>query len=269
MNEPKPGMEFELRRHPEKSGTELKTPSGEKTPLPKEGIQQAQAEGKKFADRIKEIPKAVVFGFTSNVPRTQEAGYIWSEELRYMAKQLPDSRVFDLQKEGSLDQIASQVDDSVDKVIVINSPAHTGLGGRKWNMEAVQTRTKELGGEPNALRKWMVDPELQQEFGVTPEQIAQETRSWIQEQQDTATRLFPGRPVIITGIGHAFELDTAIAALMGKEFAESTVDEMGGKLINTMEGARIVIDETGKGAVEYRDMKADLDLGEEAGERKE
>lgn len=266
MNESNHGMEFEIRRHPERSGAPVTTqnPEGEDGlpgPLPKEGIQQAQAEAREFAEHIKDIPRAVVFGFTGNQPRTVETDYIFGEELKYMAKQLPGSRVFNLQEEGTIENIAIQIEDQDDKVIITGSPLHSGLGMKNWNVEYYARKVKELGGELPFLRQWMGDPIIQQDAGVTPQQIIDDARNWIREQQATAAELFPGRPVIITGIGHSNELDTIIASLLGKEISEKTMDEMGGGVINTMEGARIVIDGEGKGTVEYRGMSEELDLG--------
>jgi len=264
--EPKEGIEVDLIRHPEKKGETVptQTPEGEAGapgPLPKEGIMQTQEIAQKFAERVKDIPRAVVFGFVSNQPRTGEASFIFDQELRVMAERLGNSQVFN-QSEKSLEEIAQEVKPETDKVVIMDSTEDTAMGMRDWNMDALLAKISELGSEPAVLQKWMGDPELQKELGITPEQIGQETKDWLKTQREKAKTLFPDRPIVITGIGHSFELDTAIASLMGKEFSDKTLDELGGDMINTMEGARIVIQPNGLGTVEYRDMKEELDLSE-------
>lgn len=257
-------VQFNLHRHSEKEGVfPLKQGQdgepGEKNILPVDGIQQSQAEGRVFAEQIRDIPRAVVYGFTSNVARTQEADYIFGEELRYMANKLPNSRVYS-QKEKSLEEIAEEVDESIDKIVIINSSETTGLGMHKWNMERFSIIAKELGGELATLTAWATDPELQKELGVTPEEVAEDFKSWIRTEQARATKLFPGRPIVISGIGHSFELDTIFAALMGKEMNTETLREFGGEMIRTMEGAKVVLDKEGKGRIEYRNLCKDFDL---------
>lgn len=249
--------EIHLRRHPEKKGTMLETPEGEKISLPVEGILQAQAEAAKFTECIN-IPRAVVFGFTSNQPRTALAGYIFDKELEYLARSLPNSRIFDLQKEGSLEEISGQIDDSVDKIIIVNPPAHPVMGERKWNFDYLLKRLEEIN-ETEFLKEWFENTETQNQAGVTPDSIGRDFKSWIKGQTENAKKLFPNRPVIINAIGHSWELDAGIFALAGRELSSETLEEFGG-VIKTMEGAHIVIDPSGRSTIEYRDIKEKLKL---------
>jgi len=257
-------VEVDLMRHPEKKGTPVPTqgPEGEEGapgPLPREGIIQAQEEARKFAERIGDIPKAVVFGYVSNQPRTAEADFILGMELQHVAKELPNSRVFDRNQDGPLEQIAARVDEKADRVIIVNSQTEPAMGMHGWNLEAVMKKLETMG-ESEYLAQWMGDPELQREAGLTPEEMAEEMRAWVAGQVQKAKELFPGRPVIITGFGHSWDLDVGIAALMGRKFTRETLGEMGGEQIKTMEGARIVVQPDGTGTIEYRDLKEELDL---------
>lgn len=256
----KESFEFQLRRHPEKKGQEVVSPEGEKNPLPLEGIIQAQAEGVKLADQIKETPPNTVFlGYTSNQPRTKEADFIFGQELSVVSKNLPDSKVFDMAKEESLENISKEVNDNIDKVIIINSLEDKILGIRdKWNMKELEDKISELG-ELGFLKEWSDSIETQELVGLSPQDIKEEFQAWIKEQMEEIRKFFPDRPVIISGIGHSVELDTAIVALMGKDLTSKNFEEMGG-VINTMEGAKIIIDGSGNGTIEYRGKIAKLDL---------
>jgi len=269
-------VEVDLMRHPEKKGTPVSTQEkviiedeegrkkeeskeGAPGPLPQEGIIQAQEEARKFAERLRDIPRAVVFGYVSNQPRTAEADFILGMELQHVAKELPNSRVFDRNQDGTLEQIAARVDEKADRVIIINSQTEPAMGMHNWNLKPVIKRLETMG-ESEYLAQWMGNPELQKEAGLTPEEMAEEMKQWVAEQTRQARELFPGRPVIITGFGHSWDLDVGIAALMGKKFTRETLGEMGGEQIKTMEGAKIVVQPDGTGTIEYRDIKEELDL---------
>lgn len=253
-------MEIQIRRHPEKDGETILDPEGKKLALPVEGIQQTQSEAVNFAESIKDAPdNVVVWGYTSNQPRTQEADYIFGQELRVLLKQLPDAKIFDQKVEGSLEEIAEKVGTDDGKVIIINSLPDKALGIRPgWNMEYVAEETKKIG-QTEFVTRWLDDQEMQEKSGIKPEEVAKEFQDWIVELRDTAQKLFPGRPVIITGFGHDAELNVGIMALMGKEISSGSLAELGGS-IETMEEAKVEISPDGHGNIIYRGKEVPLVL---------
>lgn len=241
-----------LNRHPEKSGTKVPTQTpegreGEPNALPMEGILQAQQKGVELGEQLKNSPVGSVFlGFTSNVPRTQEADYVLGQELRVAAKGMTaesvPTAVFDGRRgELSLEEIARQIDPSMDRVIIINSPQDSTFSMRKWNLQELVNDMQRTGKtEVELFNDWLEDEELQKRYGFTPKEIADEFKMWMKNQAERVRELFPSRPVVITGIGHSFELDAAIYSLMGREFSKETSAELGG-MIGTMEGAQVVL----------------------------
>lgn len=241
-------VRISLNRHPEKAGTKvpmqtLEGKEGEPNLLPLEGILQAQQKGIELGEQFKKAPAGSVFlGFTSNVSRTQEADYILGQELKVAARNMSNAAVFDGRRgELSSEEIAEQVDSSIDRVVIINSPQDATFGMRKWNLQELVGDMQKTGKtEVELFNDWLEDEEMQKRYGFTPKEIADEFKTWIKDQAERVRKLFPSRPVVITGIGHSFELDAAIYSLMGKEFSKETSAELGG-MIGTMEGAEVIL----------------------------
>lgn len=259
------GIEFDLYRHPEKKGEAVMTQTsegeeGEKYVLPFEGIIQAQKNGAELAQRIEDAPdRAVYWGFDSNQARTQEADYIFSEEINYITRKHPDWKIVDL-ADTSLEEIAQSISQSEQKIVIVNSGQHEAMGMHAYNMEEVEKDLVERGmSEVDALKSWLDNPETQARYGKTPEEVLEVFKQFLKEQIETARKLFPGRPVIISGIGHSWELDIEIAASLGKQLTGESIDEMGG-MINTMEGARIEISPDGKVTTKYRNLESEIQL---------
>lgn len=260
-------VDFDMHRHSEKKGEMIprQTPEGkegEMNILPFEGIVQSQKQGAELAKKIEEAPDGAVYmGFTSNVARTQEADYIFSEEIRYVARKHPEWKVVHL-KDTNLVEISQTVAGTNQKVVVMNSGAHEAMGMHPYDMDEIVKDLTEGGlTEVEALKQWLDDPETQRRYKIPPEHVVETFRAFVREQRETMKRLFPGRPAIISGVGHSWELDIMIASSLGKELTGKTIDDMGG-MINTMEGAEIEISPEGKVVTRYRNLEAKTELGE-------
>jgi len=259
--------EFHIYRHPEKKGEMLPRQDNpdEMIDLPKEGLQQAQQEFADLAKRVEKIPGAVILVYTSIVPRAVEAGYIASEELRVMAEQLPNSKIFSLEKEGSLEKISQQVDKKTDKVVIVEPIVDLVFGDRDLKDDEVKTLFAKYNVKTadEFIAKWLDNKEMQAEFedkiGTTPLGAASEMRAWIGNKFHEVQKLFPGRPMVVAGIGHSGNLDAAFLGLRSKSVIGEELEKIGGS-IKTMEKATLIVDQDGKGSVEYRKQKSDIRL---------
>jgi len=247
-------IKFDLTRHPEKKGTFLpkkKNPE-ENLDLPVEGIQQTQEKAKQFANEFLEAPEGTVFwALTSNAPRTQEARFIFDEELKYIAKK-SGAIVLDLEGKMPNEEAIAKIKENKDKKVVLaNGPVHSGLGIQNYNIEEYLKIIDEKGSEEKVVSDWKTDPELAKRIGVEYDKVKDGFEKMLNEVEEVSKKLFPDREVWVKGIGHSGEIEIGIGAYAGKTSAE-VLEAGGGKMISTMESAHITIDPDGKRKVMYR-----------------
>jgi hypothetical protein len=246
---------FDLTRHPEKKGEFLERQDNhnEKLALPIEGLVQAQEKAKIYAENFAEAPEgAVFFSLTSNVPRTQEARFIFDMELGVIAKKIGDAVIIDLKGEMPDESLAEKLKVAGNKkIIMINGPVHPGLGMHDYNLEEYGKLLKELGSEEKVITSWQTDPEISKRMGVEYGDVEKGFENMLEDIKKIKKELFSDKEVWIKGIGHSGEIEVGLAAYARKN-ADEIIEKGGGKLIGTMESAFVIIGEDGDTRVEYR-----------------
>lgn len=270
-------VQFDIRRHPIKKGemlSDIAEKKGvpelqrEKVALPVEGIIEAQKKAVEFAKKVEQAPEGTVyFGVHSNISRTKEANFIFEEEVKYIARKHPewlvvDVSYFESQKlKDVIKTITSVITLSTDrKIILLNGGEDEAMGMYSWNMDEVVKEIDATGGDENeVLKKWLDDPQVQQRLGVSPQEVVGNFRNFIAEKTRLVRDYFPGRPAMISGIAHSWELDAAFAAMLGKDLSGASMDEIGG-MINTMEDAQINVAPDGRVSTQFRGIESSTSL---------
>lgn len=259
-----PRVQLDLHRHPIKSGEFLTTQANpeENIALPLEGLIQAQEAAVEFAEEFSQAPEGtVVFGLTSNAPRTQEAGFIFDMELEAISKKL-GSGVVVLDLEGKMpdESTKARVDQAIDeqgnknRVVLVNGPIHEGLGIRDYDVAGYESTIEELGSEEKLITEWSRDGAIGDRIGVQYEEVFQ---GYIQLEKDIRkiqADIFPDREMWVKAFGHSAEIEVALATWAGRNVDE-IIKLAGGNVINFMEKARLEIDVAGDRTVQYRGTK--------------
>lgn len=262
--EKEPGTYIELTRHPEKKGEFLSRQDNpkENITLPVEGLIQAQERAKEFAEDFANAPEGtVVWALTSNAPRTHEARFIFDMELGVIAKKI-GAEIIDLQGQEPTEltknsiEAARAPDGTKKKVVLINGPAHPGLGLHNYDLEEYTKLCEEIGSEEALISQWAEDPvvggrKISERLGVTFSQVAEGYKQFLHNISSMSETLFSERPVWVKAFGHSAEIEVGLAAATGKPVKE-ILEKAGGSLINTMESAHIFIRPGDTQSIEYR-----------------
>ena len=259
-----PRVQLDLHRHPIKNGEFLPTQANpeENIALPFEGLIQAQEIAAEFANEFAQAPKGtVVFGLTSNAPRTQEAGFIFDMELQAVSKKLGDNVVvLDLGGKMPDESTKAQVDQAVDeqdnkkKVILVNGPVHAGLGIRDYDVAGYESAIGELGSEEALVTEWGRDGAIGDRIGVQYEEVFQGYIRLEKDIRKIREDIFPDREMWIKAFGHSGEIEVALATWTGRNIDE-IIKLAGGNVINFMENARLENDSIGDRTVKYHGTK--------------
>ncbi|MFH0969533.1 MAG: hypothetical protein V1804_03440 [Patescibacteria group bacterium] len=245
---------FDLTRHPIKKGEFLPTQSNpeKNIDLPVEGIQETQKKAKEFAEEFEKAPEGTVFwALTSNAPRTQEARFIFDEELKYIAEK-SGALVIDLSGKMPDNSLAKEIEKNKSKkIILINGPVHSGLGIYDYNIEEYSKLMDEKGSEEKVISDWSNDPEISKKIGVDYNKVAEGFEKMLDEIENISKDILPNREIWVKGIGHSGEIEVGLASYAKKTSAE-IIEKTGGKLIETMESAHITIKPDGERKIEYR-----------------
>lgn len=212
----------------------------EKISLPVEGLMQAQEEAVKYAEEFAGAPEGTVFwALTSNVPRTQEARFIFDMELGVIAKEIGDAVIIDLEGKMPDEFISGSIKNAGNKkIILINGPVHPGLGMHKYDLDEWIKAEKEFGSEENLISQWQNNPEIARRIGVDYEDVKRGFEDLLEDIKRTSKDIFPGREVWAKGLGHSSEIEIGLAAYAGKSVGE-IIEKAGGSLIKTMESAHM------------------------------
>lgn len=248
-------IKFDLTRHPIKKGEFLPTQENpeKNLDLPVEGIQETQKKAKEFADEFEKAPEGTVFwALTSNAPRTQEARFIFDEELKYIAGK-SGAEIVDLAGQMPDESIMNKMQENKNKkYIFVNGPMHEGLGAQDYNMDEFVKILEEKGGsEEKVISDWSTDPEISKRLGVSYDKVGEGFKNMLDEIEKISKENFSEREVWVKGIGHSGEIEVGLAAYAGKTSAR-IIEESGGKLIKTMESAYVTIKPSGERKIEYR-----------------
>lgn len=281
------GFKMRMGRHTEKSGKSfsIRDPQmaenmsygvqneygGYNYVLPEEGVMLAQREGKRIAEDLANTPgtdNAVYYFVSSNQARTQETNSIIGAELRWALRD-QNPHHFNMWIQKDLANVARQVGLDDRKVLILEKASENVMGfDKKLNLKLVYEIIKERynGDEETMMREWMESYKLQDEIGSRPDEIADKFKRWIKQKRLELGRLFPGRPIVISAVGHSWEMDAAIMGIIGREHTMEQIDEMGG-MIQVMEGATITIGVDANGnqvsVLEYRDREFSINLEED------
>lgn len=243
--------------------------------LPEEGVMLAQREGRRIAEEITNVPgmdNAVYYFVSSNQARTHETNSIIGSELRWrLGRNGENPHVFNMWVQKDVENVARQITpaDADRKILILEKTSEAFLGmDRKTNLVKLEEiLSKRYNGDEDAMmREWMESYKLQDEIGCRPDEIANNFKRWIRQTREKMGRLFPDRPVVISAIGHSWEIDAAIIGLIGRQHTMEEIDNMGG-IIQVMEGATITIGIDAQGnnvsVLQYRGGTYNLELEEE------
>lgn len=281
------------RHKAEKPGDEI---SPEHKSLTVGGVEKAQETARKdLVGIIDKAPEgAVLFvGGKSDQARTGETGEVYGEELKQISGGREDlfvltkqdiehmrSKTDDSRDSGKvLDKIKEAINQNSGKKVVITFPLWLKELSYAYDNRWVDSKTKKKtdyfdeivkkydGNHAPAARDWIENQgrlELADGrvlLGPNPEKVAKEYLRGLSRLQEFAEKQIPGRPVIVHGVGHQWDLDAVVTLLaQGKVDIESFDKTSGGTVINESEViSNITISPDGKTSVDYRGKSFEFD----------
>jgi hypothetical protein len=255
--------EVDLTRHSKKFKDESteRMPAqkeGENIDLPLDGIIETQKAAREYAEEFLKSPEGTIFwAMNSNAARTQEAKFIFDEEMKYIAGK-SGAEIIDLENKMPDESILQQVQNlEGKKIVLVNGPMHPGLGIQNYNMDEFRNLIKQEGSEEKVISDWANNPEVAKIIGVEYRKVKEDFDGLLKDIEDVKKKLFPNREIWVKNIGHSGEIEVGLAAITGKNSGE-IIKDAGNKLIQTMESAHITIKPDGKKLVEYRDTKYEI-----------
>ena len=276
MNEQQPNPNFGAftTRHstPARKETVEDPRSSDYKDLTVSGVEQAKEKAKTdIAKLVENAPAGAIIyiGGVSDQPRTRQTAIIYGNALSEIQDQLGDTLVL---TKSEIDEMTSKIKtikdkirENPDKKIVVDFPLMlkqlTYKYNERWTDKQGNTTeyfTAILAKHNNdslvAAEDWFKnagklkvdDREIQ---GPTPQQVAEDYLEGLKRLNEFASKIAPDRPVIVSEIGHQWDLDALVTYLANN----GKVDLDGFKRVSQEQG---ISKETEMSTVSISDGKA-------------
>lgn len=266
--------------------------------LSESGFHMAKRAAERLVNKVSKFKKAIVLGFHSNMARTDNSDVVFYEEMKSElapGRKLEGGKYFDLNNpdlekldyEEKLKSIRNNINDTDNQIVIGGSPEDSSFGMQTWNMDAFKELTTKYGWDKlkdedkkdEWMKAWLGNKDgvcekiskdkNGKEAPLYPYTVAIGFKQFLKKRMKEVSEAFgdTDRPIIITGVGHSFEIDAAILAIMEtsggpREFGldASSFSKIGG-MIKEMENVEIELNpKTKKGTLTYRKKTIDINL---------